>query len=81
MLEVVVYCQQVSMEALEEKILEAHRLADEIVSAVTSNNNNNVEQSINSYENSFVQKPSTHRIYLTPEEVPHNKSKLSLQMC
>ena len=26
MLEVVVYCQQVSMEALEEKILEAHRL-------------------------------------------------------
>ena len=49
--------------------------------AVTSNNNNNVEQSINSYENSFVQKPSTHRIYLTPEEVPHNKSKLSLQMC
>jgi hypothetical protein len=50
-------------------------------SAVASNSDNSVEQTINSHESSFVQKPSTHRIYLTPEEVPHNKSKLSLQMC
>ena len=44
-------------------------------------NDNSTGQNNNSYENTLEQKPSTHRIYLTPEEVPHNKSKLSLQMC